>query len=245
MLARFLGLLADGLAGRRARPDLTELAQRFGTDKWGKHHRYTPHYERHLAHLRDRGICLLEIGVGGYEHDEHGGNSLRMWKSFFPRGRIHGIDISDKSLFEEERIRIFRGSQVDEAFLEGVLGEIGAPDVIIDDGSHVNAHMIRTFEILFPRLREDGGIYVVEDTQTAYWPKFGGHPPGSAGARTFMDFVKERLDGLNHPEYRWAGHAASDFDLQIASMHCYHNLVFFEKGRNAGTSVADERRVYA
>ena len=30
---------------------LTELAEEFGTDKWGVH-RYTPHYERHLQHLR-------------------------------------------------------------------------------------------------------------------------------------------------------------------------------------------------
>ena len=32
--------------------DLTALATHFGTDKWGVH-RYTPHYERHLQHLRD------------------------------------------------------------------------------------------------------------------------------------------------------------------------------------------------
>ena len=40
---------------RRQRPramSLTELAEEFGTDKWGVH-RYTPHYERHLEHLRD------------------------------------------------------------------------------------------------------------------------------------------------------------------------------------------------
>jgi hypothetical protein len=244
VLGRFLRLLARGVTAPQERPGLTELAQRHGTDKWGRHHRYTPHYERHLAHLRDRDVRLLEIGVGGYGNDEYGGASLRMWKAFFPRGRIFGIDIEDKSVFEEERIRIFRGSQVDEAFLAGVLAEIGTPDVIIDDGSHVNAHMVRTFEILFQRLAEDG-VYVVEDTQTAYWPRFGGHPPGTPGPRTFMDFVKERVDGVNHPEYRWAGHQATPLDLAITGVHCYHNLVFFEKGRNAGSSVADERKVYA
>jgi demethylmacrocin O-methyltransferase len=170
-----------------------------------------------------------------------------MWKSFFPRGRIHGVDIQDKSLFEEERIRIFRGSQVDEAFLAGVIAEIGTPDVIIDDGSHINSHMIRTFEVLFPRLRADGGIYVVEDVQTAYWPRYGGRPPGvpaTPDRRTFIDFAKERVDGLNHPEYRWTGHVPNDFDRQIAGMYCYHNLVFFEKGRNEGASVADRLKLY-
>jgi hypothetical protein len=244
MLGRFLGLLGQGVLGRRERPSLTALAERHGTDKWGKHHRYTPHYERHFAPLRDRPVCLLEIGVGGYGHDEYGGASLRMWKSFFPRGRIHGIDVEDKAMFEEERIRIFRGSQVDDAFLDRVLDDIGTPDIIIDDGSHQNEHMVRTFELLFPRLAAEG-VYAVEDTQTAYWPRFGGHPPGTPGPRTFMDFVKERMDGLNHPEYRWAGHTATPLDLEIVSVHGYHNLVFFEKGRNAGTSVADERKVYA
>jgi hypothetical protein len=244
MLKRFLRMLAQGVAGRREPPGLTELARRHGTDKWGEHHRYTPRYERHLGPLRQRPICLLEIGVGGYESGELGGASLRMWKAYFPLGRIHGIDIHDKSLLEEERIRIFRGSQVDAAFLERVLAEIGTPDVIIDDGSHINEHMLKTFEILFPRLAEDGGIYVLEDVQTSYWPRWGGRPPGAPGPRTFMDFVKERLDGLNHPEYRWTGHRAGPLDLSIVGIHCYHNLVFFEKGRNAGTSVADQRAVY-
>ncbi len=239
MLGRVFGLLRQGLADRGERASLTELAQRHGTDKWGKHHRYTPHYERHFAPLRDKPVCLLEIGVGGYKHEERGGASLRMWKSFFPRGRIHGLDIEDKSMFEEERIRIFRGSQVDGAFLDRVLDEIGIPDIVIDDGSHLNPHMIGTFELLFPRLA-DGAIYVVEDTQTAYWPKFGGHPPGVAGPRSFMDFVRERVDGLSHPEYRWTGYQSTPMDLSIQGIHCYHNMVFFDKGPNDGSSVADK-----
>ena len=48
-----------------ARRTLTDIASRTGTDKWGTHF-YTPHYERHLAHLRDETFTLLEFGVGGY-----------------------------------------------------------------------------------------------------------------------------------------------------------------------------------
>ena len=46
----------DPKAERRRRllaSDLTELAIEFRTDKWGVH-KYTPHYERHLQHLRRR-----------------------------------------------------------------------------------------------------------------------------------------------------------------------------------------------
>ena len=46
-------------------------------------------------------------------------------------------------------------------------------DIIIDDGSHINEHVIRTFQYLFPKLKP-GGIYVVEDTQTSYRQDYGG-----------------------------------------------------------------------
>ena len=42
--------------------------------------------------------------------------------------------------------------------------------VFIDDGSHVPAHVATSFYALFPRLA-DGGLYVIEDVQTAFWPQ--------------------------------------------------------------------------
>ena len=79
---------------------LTELAEEFGTDKWGVH-RYTPHYERHLQHLRRREFTLLEIGVGGYTRRKRSGASLKMWRWFFPRATIVGLDIEDKSFIDQ------------------------------------------------------------------------------------------------------------------------------------------------
>jgi hypothetical protein len=40
---------------------------------------------------------LFEIGIGGYDNENKGGNSLRMWKNFFPFGKIFAIDIYNKS----------------------------------------------------------------------------------------------------------------------------------------------------
>ena len=90
------------------RMDLTELAQEFGSDKWGTH-RYTPHYQHHFAHLRDRHMLVLELGIGGYAREAQGGASLRMWKWFFPRAQIVGVDIKDKSFVNEPRIRAIQG----------------------------------------------------------------------------------------------------------------------------------------
>ena len=99
--------LKRGLARFFAR-DLNKLARLYGSDKWG-YHWYTQHYQRHFHTLRRR-LNILEIGVGGYESPTEGGESLRMWKSFFPRSQIYGIDIHDKSALQEKRITIFKGS---------------------------------------------------------------------------------------------------------------------------------------
>jgi len=68
-------------------------------------------------------------------------------------------------------IKIFKVPRLDEQFLSRVVDEIGSIDIIIDDGSHLNEHVLKTFHYLFPRL-SDNGIYVVEDTQSSYWPSW-------------------------------------------------------------------------
>jgi Methyltransferase domain len=209
--------------------DLVRLATEHGTDKWGRHW-YASKYETHFAPRRLEPLTLLEIGVGGYEDPARGGESLRMWKDYFPSARIFGIDHHDKTAMEQDRIRIFQGSQDDRAFLERVVAAAGPLDIVIDDGSHHNAHVAATFEVLFPHLRE-GGIYVVEDTQTSYWPSYGGSLDVDA-PHTTMNFFKRIADGLNHAEFIRPGYQPGFLDLNVASVHFYHGLVFVYRGRN-------------
>lgn len=215
-------------AGRE--PDLTALARHFHTDKWGDH-RYTPHYEHHFAKLRRKPIRLLEIGIGGYARTGDGGSSLRMWKSFFPKGQIVGLDIEDKSFVDEPRIRTYRGDQSDPELLRRIVSESGRFDIIIDDGSHRPEHVQATFDVLFPLLADDG-VYVVEDTQTSYWPEWGGQEaiddPG-----TSMAMLKRLADGLNYEEFVVEPYEPSYTDLHVIGLHFYHNLAFIEKGDNA------------
>lgn len=222
-----------------AKNDLNRLAQIYGTDKFGSHF-YTPHYQRHFESFRDKPVTLLEIGIGGwtdgigYADKTRGGSSLRMWKAFFPQGRIYGLDIQDKSFHDEPRIKTFRGSQDDEIFLKKVIDEIGAPDIIIDDGSHYTHHVIKTFEVLFPLLKT-GGIYAVEDLQTSYWfsteeEDWNGSEDLSA-PHTSMNFFKKFVDGLNYEEFRHP-YEPNYYDRHITGIHFYHNLLFVEKGLN-------------
>lgn len=210
--------------------NLNKLGHIYGTDKI-RGHFYTPHYMTHFRKFKYKKINLLEIGVGGYENPLQGGESLRMWKRYFPFGKIHSIDIYEKSPLQENRIKIFKGSQVDKDFLDNVTGTIGEIDIIIDDGSHLNEHVIETFTLLFPRLK-DGGIYVVEDTQTSYWEEYGGDSGDLKNPKTMLNFFKGLTDSLNNQEFIIPNYQQTYYDKKIVSMHFYHNLVFIYKGNN-------------
>jgi hypothetical protein len=210
--------------------DLPRLAAHFKTDKWGTH-RYARHYQRHFEHLRDQPINLLEIGIGGYSKTGQGGASLRMWKHFFPKAQIFGMDIEDKSFVDEDRITTFIGDQSDPSTLRAIAKKIGRIDVIIDDGSHFSPHIILTFDTLFPLLAPDG-IYVVEDTQTSYWPEWQGRAERDA-TDTSMAMLKSLTDGLNYEEFVDDDYQPTYTDLHVVATHFYHNLVIIEKGANA------------
>lgn len=210
--------------------DLNFLATIFKTDKWGKHF-YTPHYSFHFQKFTHKKIKLLEIGIGGYENPQQGGGSLRMWERFFDKAEIYGVDIYDKTQLEEGRIKIKQGSQVDASFLQSLSDDVGGFDIIIDDGSHLNEHIIFTFETLFPKLN-DNGIYVIEDVQTSYWPEFGGDPVNPDSTSTTMGYFKKLIHGLNHAEFRNNDYEPTYFNKKIISIHFYHNLIFIYKGDN-------------
>jgi hypothetical protein len=210
--------------------NLDKLATIHKTDK-NRYHFYTQHYQKHFKPFKYKKINLLEIGVGGYEHPFSGGESLRMWKTFFPFAKIFSLDIFDKSYLQEKRIKIFKGSQVDIDFLEDVCNQAGLFDLIIDDGSHINEHVIKSFEFLFPKLKK-GGCYVIEDTQTSYWEEYGGSSTDFNKGGTIYCYFKSLIDSLNHEEFMISNYETSYYDLHIISIHFYHNMIFIYKGDN-------------
>lgn len=226
MLKRLVSLFLSIPFGR----NLSMLARIYGTDKIGEHH-YTEHYQNHLKKFKYKNVNLLEIGVGGYENPNWGGESLRMWKRYFCFGKIFGLDIYDKSSLEENRIKIFKGDQTDNSILDSIISEVGEFDIIIDDGSHINQHVIKSFQILFPYLKI-GGIYIVEDTQTSYWADYGGTSKDFSAPNTTMNFFKSLTDSMNNQEFELKNYAQNYYDKTIISMHFYHNIIFIYKGKN-------------
>jgi len=85
---------------------------------------------------------------------------------------------------------------------------------------------------------EDGGIYVIEDTNTSYWPEYGGDSNNLDNPSTSMNFFKKLTDCLNHREFLIAGYKPTYFDENIVAIHFYHNIIFLYKGKN------DENQIF-
>jgi hypothetical protein len=185
--------------------------------KW-KH--YFPIYERHFKDFVNKSVTLMEIGCGR-------GGSLQMWKRYFgPHARIVGIDnYPESKKFEEDQIEIYIGEQQDTRFLDSVIGEIGIPDIIVDDGSHIMSHVTATFQFLYPRMLKNG-VYLVEDLHTAYWDECEG---GLRRPATFIELCKNLIDELNADHSR-GSLPPTDFTRNTMSMHFYDSIVVFERG---------------
>jgi len=212
------------------REDLGELAVRYGSDKWGGLHWFARRYEDHFQRLRDEPLRLLEIGIGGYNDPDEGGASLKMWKHYFRRATVFGMDVFPKNGIAEPRITTIIGDQSDPEILVGLAEEHGPFDIVIDDGSHKNDHILTTFAALFSYVRP-GGFYVIEDLWTAYLPGYGGTAGAVAGPKTSIGLLKTLIDALHHEE--WTGTAPGvDPATSLTGIEIYHNIAFLEKGIN-------------
>ena len=226
---------------------LVTLFHRYGTDKEQVlGHSYGASYDRWLRPLRYQRIRMLEIGIGGYT-SSFGGRSLLAWRAYFPFAIIVGCDLRSKLQLAGWGVKIRQVDQSSSEQLRRLAVAEGPFEVIIDDGSHANGHQILTFKTLFEHLL-DGGIYVVEDTQTSYWshepdgPEVGGkNPEDPEFSTTCVGYFLRLANYLNHAEF--LPDAVFDpeikrFAEQVRAITFEHNLICVIKGRNDSQSNA-------
>ena len=165
----------------------------FNSDKW---EHYFDIYDHLLGKFYESKVNYLEIGV-------QNGGSLEIAKKLFASDSlIIGMDIDPNCKRLEGKVadQIIIGSQVDDTILTKV-ASLGPFDIIIDDGSHVQSHMIVTFLKLFPLLSQNG-IYIIEDTHTNYSPE---HQESFLGIGLY-DYFKGLSERLNidfmNPHFR-------------------------------------------
>lgn len=145
---------------------LHKLGIKYQTDKYDSSHTiknmsFCDIYDKYFINIRYNVKKFVEIGILN-------GQSLRMWKEYFPNAIIYGIDINpDCKQYEEERIKCFIGDQNDDNFLLKIKNIIGKYDILVDDGSHITKHQIKSFNFLYENCNNNG-FYIIEDLRNSY-----------------------------------------------------------------------------
>lgn len=149
---------------------LDTLAIKHVSDKSSRYHNYSVKYDKILNPYRKSFTSILEIGVSE-------GQSIKMWVDYFENAIVHGADISAASKICESysaRVKFHLLDQRNLAQLKN-MEQYSPFDLIVDDGNHFWKEQIISFKTLFPYVRK-GGIYIVEDTTTSYWPEYRNNP---------------------------------------------------------------------
>lgn len=140
--------------------DLKHYGYLFKTDKITEYgyHRF---YHKELVEYKHKTMGMIEIGIDKFK-------SIDMWKHYFPKVFVYGIDIQFE--YEDPRIKIFKADQSSLVALEEIKPKIIHPIYfIVDDGSHVPDHQLLTFDYLFSNVLKEGGTYIIEDIEVSYW----------------------------------------------------------------------------
>lgn len=222
-------------------PNLTDLADQYGSDKGSTKHRYTELYHLLLAPYRERPITFLEMGllIGGPEHGLSADRetqdlpSIRMWLDYFTQARIVGLDISDFSWFTHERFDFVRCDMDERSNIHDAITRIGAPDIVIDDASHASHHQQNAFLEIFPRL-PSGGIYIIEDLR---WQPAPYEKPGiTKTAALFQGWLYNRTFEHSDPE------VAAQFNALSGDISgCFLHQARYQKHRRDQVAVIHKR----
>lgn len=180
------------------------------SDKWTN---YIDIYQLYLSPYVNKNALILEIGV------QHGGH-LQILKKYLNNAKIYGIDINPDvcKLNLGDNIKTFCFDATQEELINQNLQDLNF-DVIIDDGSHHSPDVIKTFQIMFSKVKPDG-LYIIEDMHASYWREYSG---GYKEPHTQVEYFKSLVDLLN------AYHIKSDNTLSSQDREFYNNLSNIEK----------------
>ena len=199
---------------------LTQLADKYKTDKGSSLHRYTEVYEYFFYPMRSSARKICEIGVME-------GASLKMFADYFGRAVIYGIDIENASHLDSDRIRTFVADQADRKQLAAFTDASGSGfDLIVDDGGHSMAQQQISFASLFRHVLP-GGYYIIEDVHTSLLGDYGVEP--GEGNSTLTMIERFARSGKIESKYM-TDEERQNLEYDIS----YCNLV----SRNNGTSIA-------
>lgn len=151
-----------------------------------KYTNYFEIYQQLLSPYRNKAVTVVEVGVAD-------GGSLHMWRSYFGvDARIIGVDYNPASLkLVEDGFEIYIGNQSDVDFWKKLFDEIGAVDILIDDGGHSNLQTLTTLISSLDKIN-DGGMIIFEDTHASYMSLYA-----NPSKYSFICQAKKAIDHLH------------------------------------------------
>ena len=180
-------------------------------------------YSNYFKDYRDKEINLLEIGVDK-------GDSLKIWRKYFTKAKICGIDIANINL-QIEGVEIIKADQTDKKALRLICEKYNGFDIIVDDGGHRSKQIIISLNFLFDYLKENG-LYIVEDLQTSYIPRYGGSRFNLKRRTTSMNYLKSIADSINYEHKDKPFFKRKKFDGLVKYIHFYQNIAILKKGES-------------
>ncbi len=181
---------------------------------------YIDVYEKYFENIKDKELKILEIGIDK-------GPSLKVWSEYFKNSKIVGLDIKPIRL-DIKNVELFFGDQTDTKFLTTIVNKYNNFDIIIDDGSHISSHVIKSFNYFFDFLN-DGGLYFIEDLNYSYYPRYGGSRFNLNKKGTSLNFLKSLVDSINYENYDRPFYKKNKFNGKIDNINFYQNLAVISK----------------
>lgn len=212
---------------------LQNLGLGAGTDKSRHSYKnisYLDIYEKFFSQKRLDVKVFVEIGVLN-------GASVKVWENYFPNAIIYGIDINPEcKKFETDRIKIIIGDQNDDAFLEQLSKDIPNIDILLDDGSHITNHQIKTFNHLYKNVNENG-LYIIEDLRNSYEEFFNEHDVRKIWPSMHLNKKEDELKNYRKDFNEWCFSMIKELDFHnestnLMSIHYYPMIIIFENFRN-------------
>jgi hypothetical protein len=216
-------------------PNLTSLFSKSGSDKYYRHH-YERYYEPWLSTYRHTaGIKMLEIGA-------QQGKSLQVWDEYFTQpslilGLAYGYHTEHlhKNTHNLTHVQVQWGDQSQNSTMEDLVDQ-GPWDIVIDDGSHIPAHVIFSLFHLWKSVKP-GGIYIIEDLESSYWPngtQIYGYSIYGAGIRSkapnsAIDKVHQLVHVLMRHQIGARTLSIMPDDKSICSIEWAQNIVALKK----------------
>lgn len=213
---------------------LYKLSLKYSPTK--RRHDYLKRYNFHFYPIREKVKKILEIGVDK-------GESLYLWEEYFPNAEIHGLDINKEcEKFNKGRVKIHIGDQSNKNFLNDLGEKNNFFDIIIDDGSHIHDHIIKSFTSLYPFLK-NGGYYVVEDVVNNYDTTnfFARYAFG-------INYYPTNKPTVDEPGYKKFDIKNCEDIKNVVGLNFYRHLIFLKKGfnpeENPFKNIIEDRFIY-